>query len=139
MRNANGQDVNARLYADITVSEAAGPLNAIYRGHFDGNGHTLTVRTAANERFMAPFRYVGNATFINLHTAGVIKTNERDVAGLVANVLEGSTVNIIGCRSVAHRLTSARLMMAKATMAASWLKSTKTLPYQCATVSTTAA
>ena len=48
---------------------------------------------------MAPFRYVGNATFINLHTAGVIKTNERDVAGLVANVLEGSTVNIIGCRS----------------------------------------
>ena len=99
VRNANGQDVNARLYADITVSEAAGPLNAIYRGHFDGNGHTLTVRTAANERFMAPFRYVGNATFINLHTAGVIKTNERDVAGLVANVLEGSTVNIIGCRS----------------------------------------
>ena len=40
VRNANGQDVNARLYADITVSEAAGPLNAIYRGHFDGNGHT---------------------------------------------------------------------------------------------------
>ena len=93
--------VNARLYTDIAETNVyiAWGTNVAYNGVFDGNGHTLTVRTAANERVMAPFRYVGNATFINLHTAGVIKTNERDVAGLIANVLEGSTVNIIGCRS----------------------------------------
>ena len=93
--------VNARLYTDIAETNVyiAWGTSVAYNGVFDGNGHTLTVRTAANERVMAPFRYVGNATFINLHTAGVIKTSERDVAGLIANVLEGSTVNIIGCRS----------------------------------------
>ena len=99
---AKGQnDVNARLYTDISETDIfiGWETESAYRGVFDGNGHTLTVKAPNNERYMAPFRHVGNATFINLHTAGVIKTNERDVAGLVANVLEGSTVNIIGCRS----------------------------------------
>ena len=94
-------DVNARLYADIPETDVSigWDANFAYRGIFDGNGHTLTFKAPYDERFMAPFRYVGNATIRNLRTAGTVKTSERNVAGLIANVIEGSTVNIENCRS----------------------------------------
>ena len=104
---ANGKyDLNARLYADITVNTILGwKSESPYRGIFDGNGHTLTVNysgsanSAYNNRFIAPFRYVGNATIKNLHVAGTITTNERNVAGLIANANDGATINIENCRS----------------------------------------
>jgi len=94
-------DVNARLYADITISGYAGySTTAPYQGIFDGNGYTLTYNTDVSvEDVGAPFRYVGNATIRNLHTAGTNKTSDRYRAGLVGQVLEGSTVNIENCRS----------------------------------------
>ena len=93
-------DVNARLYADITTDAVIGwNSSSPYRGVFDGNGHTLTFQTSMDERFMAPFRYVGNATIKNLHTAGTITTSNMNAAGLIANVLEGSSVAIENCRS----------------------------------------
>ena len=93
-------DVNARLYADITTDWRVGRSeSAYYRGTFDGNGHTLTFNRTETERFVAPFRYVGNATIKNLHTAGTITTSNMNAAGLIANVLEGSSVAIENCRS----------------------------------------
>ena len=97
-------DVNARLYADIdggNVSISWGE-DIAYRGVFDGNGHTLTVNFNGgvfNGRFMAPFRYVGNATFRNLHVKGTVQTNERNIAGLVASTLDSCTVVIENCHS----------------------------------------
>ena len=72
----NTKDINARLYADITTSEHVGVAEgAYYRGVFDGNGHTLTfTKSDWTEQYMAPFRYVGNATIKNLHVAGSIQT-----------------------------------------------------------------
>ena len=94
-------DVNARLYADIDVYSAAGWLpEKPYRGTFDGNGHTLT--TDVSEQTVeayAPFRYVSNATFRNLHTAGTIRSSKKFEAGLIGEVLQGSTVTIDNCRS----------------------------------------
>ncbi|WP_146739498.1 LamG-like jellyroll fold domain-containing protein [Pseudoprevotella muciniphila] len=97
----NTKDINARLYADIEISEHAGvDPGAYYRGIFDGNGHTLTFNKSDwTERVIAPFRYAGNATIRNLHTAGAISSSERNVAGLIGLVIEGSTVNIESCRS----------------------------------------
>ena len=93
-------DVNARLYADITTDWRVGRSgSAYYRGTFDGNGHTLTFNRTETERFVAPFRYVGNATIKNLHTAGTITTSNMNAAGLIANVLNGSSVAIENCRS----------------------------------------
>ena len=93
-------DVNARLYADITSDWRVGRNeSAYYRGIFDGNGHTLTFNRTDTERFAAPFRYVGNATIMNLHVAGTISTNERNVAGLIANANNGATIVIENCRS----------------------------------------
>ena len=93
--------VNARLYTDIAETNVyiAWGTSVAYNGVFDGNGHTLTVRTAANERVMAPFRHVGNATIKNLHVAGTIKTSERNISGLIGSVLAGSTVTVENCHS----------------------------------------
>ncbi|MDY6242242.1 MAG: LamG-like jellyroll fold domain-containing protein [Prevotella sp.] len=101
VQNAEGKyDVNACLYADLNIYSPVGWLpEKAYRGIFDGNGHTLTFQTSMDERFMAPFRYVGNATIKNLHTAGTITTSNMNAAGLIANVLEGSSVAIENCRS----------------------------------------
>lgn len=99
---AKGQyDVNARLYTDIPETNVfiGWGTSVAYNGVFDGNGHTLTVRTAANERVMAPFRYVGNATIKNLHVAGSIKTSERNISSLIGSVLAGSTVTVENCHS----------------------------------------
>ena len=95
-------DVNARLYADIEVYELVGGVDpgAYYRGIFDGNGHTVTLyKPGWREEYVAPFRYVGNATFRSLHTAGTVNSSKKYAGGLIAEVLEGSTVTIENCRS----------------------------------------
>ena len=104
---ANGQyDLNARLYADITVNTILGwKEGSPYRGIFDGNGHTLTVsykgsdNSAYNSENIAPFRYVSNATIKNLYVKGTISTNSKFEAGLIAQVKSGGTVTIESCRS----------------------------------------
>ena len=102
VNDALGQyDVNAVLAADITTSEHVGVTEgAVYRGTFDGNGHTLTFNKdwTTNEQFMAPFRHASNATIKNLHVAGTIKTGQRYPAGLIAQVINGTTT-IENCRS----------------------------------------
>ena len=52
----NTEDINARLYADIEVSEYVGvDPGAYYRGTFDGNGHTVTFNKSDwTEEYMAP-------------------------------------------------------------------------------------
>ena len=101
VRSANGKPVNARLFADITCDTYAGTQNAPYMGVFDGNGHTLTFNVSSfNEDYIAPFRYVSNATIRNLHTAGTISTSKKFAAGLISRVVDGgSTVSIENCRS----------------------------------------
>ncbi|MBQ8064521.1 MAG: hypothetical protein IJ200_02570 [Prevotella sp.] len=96
-------DVNARLYADIEINkdQIVGWENGYaYRGIFDGGGHTLTLNFAdTGQEFIGPFRYVGNATIRNLHTAGTINTSIRYAAGLIGWTMEGAKVIIDNCRS----------------------------------------
>ncbi|MBP3776212.1 MAG: hypothetical protein J6I37_04420 [Prevotella sp.] len=98
---AKGQyDVNARLYADISTGISIGwESDRPYRGTFDGNDHTLNFNINNSEQYVAPFRYVGNATIKNLHTAGTINTSVRYAAGLIGWTMEGATINIENCRS----------------------------------------
>ena len=98
---AKGQyDVNARLYVDIPETNVfiGWSTNFAYRGVFDGNGHTLTVKVPFDEEIMAPFRYVSNATIKNLHVAGTIISSQKHAAGLIADVRPKSTVVIEACR-----------------------------------------
>ena len=91
--------VNARLYADISTDSSAGDETYPYNGIFDGNGYTLTMNINYHGRFQAPFRYVGNATFLNLHTVGTIKSDDQNISGLIGMVVADSTVVIENCRS----------------------------------------
>ena len=97
----NQYDVNAILYADITTSEHIGVTEGAYfRGKLDGNGHTLTFNKSGwTEQYMAPIRYAGNATVTNLHTAGTIQTTDSYAGGLIAYIVNGSSVTIESCRS----------------------------------------
>ena len=95
-------DVNARLYADISTSQRIGTTEATaYRGHFDGNGHTLTftANTNPNIEFIAPFCYAKDYTITNLTVRGSI-SGYHSAAGLVASSLasEGSRNTISNCR-----------------------------------------
>ena len=102
----NGRDVNARLYADIVVdgnntSNMVGRFADIaYNGHFDGNCHTLTFNSSGlGVESIAPFRYVSNATFSDLHIVGTTNTNRRYAAGLIAEVRDECKVTIENSRS----------------------------------------
>ncbi|MBQ7571978.1 MAG: fibronectin type III domain-containing protein, partial [Bacteroidaceae bacterium] len=96
--DANGQDVAARLYADITITKSCGDDRHPFRGTFDGNGHTLTININNDASYQAPFRYVGNAAFRNLRTAGTVQTAGLYAGGLVGNITDGSNVTIDNCR-----------------------------------------
>ena len=101
VKDAGGKtNVNATLLADIAVGEMAGiDSSKPFRGVFEGNGHTLTVNILGNERFTGIFRYVGNATFRNLNIAGTVQSNSMYATGLVADIIDQSTVTIENCRS----------------------------------------
>ena len=90
-----------KLTSDISVSTMAGASDAnSFQGTFDGDCHTLTLNMSDfTEQYLAPFRYVGNATIKNLKTAGTRSTSGQYAGGLIANIVNGSTVSIEGCVS----------------------------------------
>ena len=103
VRAANGRyDVNAILEADVDAGSTmvGWEYENYYRGTFDGKGHTLTFNVGDHGVvYLAPFKYVGNATIKNLHTAGTISSNHKHISGLIAQVRDESTVNIENCQS----------------------------------------
>jgi len=81
---AGGQhDVNARLYADISIERGAGGSTCPFRGIFDGNGHTLDMKiSTVRGLYEAPFIMAKDYTILNLRTAGSV-TCEDFTSGLV--------------------------------------------------------
>ena len=102
VREARGQyDVNARLYADIDIQNSAGLYEEYaYRGTFDGNGHTMYISIrGAGMSNLALFRYVGNATFRDLHMIGIINADGMYAGSLIGRILPDCSVVIDNCRS----------------------------------------
>ena len=101
----------ARMTADIDLGDdpttiGSGNTNAanenfMFRGVFDGNGHTLTVNYNTSEGFYAPFRHIYGATIKNLHVTGSIISSGGRVGGIVCGVFGGSSTQskIEKCRS----------------------------------------
>lgn len=98
---ARGQyDVNARLYADISINKSCGDTNYPFRGNFDGNGHTLNV--AINNQaisYEAPFRYAKDYTIKDLTVTGSV-SGYFNTSGLVghSNASEGQRNSIMNCK-----------------------------------------
>ena len=80
------------LAADITGSTMVG-LTLPFKGTFNGNGHTLTFTYNGSEKYIAPFRYVEDATISNLHTTGTITTSSKFSSGLVAYARGTNAIN----------------------------------------------
>ncbi len=102
VKTAGGEyDVNARLYADISIENTVGLYEEYpYRGTFDGNGHTLNVSISGGVLDnLGIFRFVDNATFRNLHTTGTINTGEKYAGSLIGRIRNGHSVVIENCRS----------------------------------------
>ena len=92
---------HVKLTNNISVTTMAGNSDAnSFQGIFDGDSHTLTFNISDfTETYTAPFRYVGSASFRNLHVAGTISTTYQYAGGMIANIVNGKTVSIENCRS----------------------------------------
>jgi hypothetical protein len=91
-----------RLVADLDFGATAGMIGTNshpFNATFDGDGHTITMDIASTEEITALFRYVGNATIRNLHTAGTIHSTAKLMSGLVGLVKSGVNMTIENCRS----------------------------------------
>ena len=84
-----------RLTANISVTEMVGTSEYPFAGHFDGNGHTLTVDINSSEMGAAPFHYVKNATIEKLTVGGTVTATAYHAAGL-AGLCYGN-LTITGC------------------------------------------
>ena len=92
----DGNDYSGKtveLDADINVETMVGTNDHKFKGTFDGKGHTLTFTKNAGEQYCAPFRYVENATIMNLHTAGTITSSKKFGAGIVAHTKGTTTIS----------------------------------------------
>ena len=74
--------VNAKMVADIDLGDDQTHIGSIteggylYKGVFDGQGHTLTVAyVGAANQIVAPFTILQGACLKNLHIAGTIETS----------------------------------------------------------------
>ena len=86
-----------QLTADITVTTMAGTDSHKFKGHFDGNNHTLTLSYGTAdapiaENYCAPFRYIENAEIHDLTVAGTIYTSAKFAAGLASYALNDNTI-----------------------------------------------
>ena len=90
--------VNARMTADIDLGDDQtmigsgsnnvmdGAGNVLFKGKFDGQGHTLTINYSNSETFVAPFRHIFGATIKNIHVKGSITGSGKWLGGIVAAV-----------------------------------------------------
>jgi len=71
-----------KLAADISVTTMVGNSSNLFKGTFDGCGHTLNVSLSGGA-CTAPFSYVGAATIRNLKVDGSVTTTGNMSSGLV--------------------------------------------------------
>ena len=106
-----------KLANDISVSRGAGSgsgqnLTANdhpFCGTFLGQGHTLTFNygsagTPSNEDYIAPFRYISDATISGLHVSGNIYTSHVHAGGIIG--LTYGTSNVTDCHSSVNIVSS---------------------------------
>ena len=87
-----------KMTADITTSTR---MNGIFKGVFDGGGHTLniTISVTDGQSYCAPFKSIEGATIKNLTVTGSVTSNGQFTGGLVGfmdgdnNLIENCVVN----------------------------------------------
>ena len=87
------------LTTDIgLVTTMVGQGTYPFSGTFDGGGNTLYFNYIMSYDYVAPFRYVKDATIKNLKVEGTINTSAKFAAGLVGLASGEGTTTIENCR-----------------------------------------
>ena len=88
---------NAKMTADIDLGDDQTQIGSDngkivdFKGVFDGQGHTLTIKYNGTVHRIAPFRGLDGGTIKNLHVTGTINSSQNQPASIAA-VTVGSTV-----------------------------------------------
>ena len=85
------------LAGDITVTTMAGNYEHLFKGTFDGKGHTLTFNYTADMPNSAPFCITNGATIRSLHVTGLIQAGNYAYCGGLVGSANGS-LTIENCR-----------------------------------------
>lgn len=86
--------LNAKMTADIDLGDVQtviGSKETPYEGHFDGQGHTLTVHLDGTIDGLAPFLRAKNAIIECLHVTGSIHTTAKAACGIVGACFDGES------------------------------------------------
>ncbi len=86
-----------QLADDITVTTMVGTEGYKFKGHFDGNGKTLTLSYGSaaspfSEDYCAPFRYIEGAYIHDLIVDGTIYTQNQFAAGIAGYALNNNAI-----------------------------------------------
>lgn len=97
LNQSANKNIDARLTADIDFSAQQvmignGDNDDAYQGTFDGQGHKVTLGYAVNQKNVALFRYLKNATIKNLITDGTIQNEDNSCSGGIFAGSRGATV-----------------------------------------------
>ena len=104
---------NFKLTTDINYlySETIGTADCHFKGNFDGDGHTLTLKSfAIAQDDYALFRYVENSTIKNLNIDGLIHTQTERTAGLIAQTFGNCTIENCNVNSTIQAVDSGAKM-----------------------------
>ena len=80
----------------ITTMIGSDETSHYFSGTFYGGGHTIKVALTAEEPYLAPFRFVNNATIKNLRVDGSVSPSSKFAAGVIS--VANGTTTIENCR-----------------------------------------
>ena len=97
--NSGYNNIFVNMTADVTdsVTTMAGTSAYPYKGTFEGQGHTLTVKLSGDQN-VAPFSVINGATVKNLSVGGTIAASDKYAGGIVG-LVQGNAVTIEHCQS----------------------------------------
>ena len=90
------EDLEYEEEETITTMIGSDESSHYFSGIFDGGGHYIYVSYVVQESYIAPFRYVKNATIKNLHVEGSYFASARFAAGIIS--VANGTTTVENCR-----------------------------------------
>lgn len=91
INSGTGNTAYYKLTNDITLGRANNPITTVvgldnsryrFKGHFDGDWHTITIYQSREENIAGPFGTIENATICNLTVEGTIVTSRKYAGGI---------------------------------------------------------
>ena len=111
INGGTGNSAYYKLTSDITLGSENRPLTTVvglndsnrhrFKGHFDGDWHTITIYQVREENIAGPFGTIENATICNLTVEGTIITSRKFAGGIAGYSYSNSStpITLTNCTS----------------------------------------